>query len=58
MIFKHTSKVGKSVNFGAKALLFNCLTYPSLKAGVIEIQRLMDFSPKFRAFGNRLIFIT
>jgi len=44
-----------TIFIGAKALFNSRLSYPSLKAGVIEIQQLMDFSPKYRIFRSRFI---
>ena len=40
--------------FWAKALVITFMPCPGLKAGVIEIQQLMDFSPKFKTFRIRL----
>jgi hypothetical protein len=44
-----------TIFFGAEALFNSRLPHPSLKAGVIEIQQLMDFSPKYMVFRSRFI---
>ena len=48
-------KVLYRFRFRAKALIISRLPYPSLKAGVIENQLFMDFSPKCISFRSGLI---